>query len=327
VLAGLEPVGAIPDVMHLPPGTLFSSLANLRKSLNSVLNFSFFITKDMKVDLGQNQLSGTLPILYVFLERAGCKIDSVDRVWLDKAGTLSTNKAATSGVKIVFFNPGGAPQTLYYFETNLANDGIKSQPGFIKFCDGLGTGRSLVKAASYLMHLGEFTMVRDFLLAHCSTIVEDDSGIPIKDFDKAKWTLRYFGNYSGPIDIFKQHNQPDPCRDLREKPSTGADFWLRLQLASRPVLSDPRHREIRRRRKYSNSPARHRTRTMKSILSLTILTCTFIALSAQARADAGRSRKICRRHAGQGCRAGRAHQGGVVDQLLRGTRQEMVEHG
>jgi hypothetical protein len=59
------------------------------------------------------------------------------------------------------------------------------------------------------MHLGEFTTVRDFLLAHCGTIVEDDSGIPIKNFDPAKWTLRYFGNYSGPIDIFKKFPQPD----------------------------------------------------------------------------------------------------------------------
>ena len=76
VLAGLEPVGAVPDVQHLPAATLASGLANLRKSLNSVLSFSFFITKDMKADLHQTQLSGTLPILYVFLERAGCKIDN-----------------------------------------------------------------------------------------------------------------------------------------------------------------------------------------------------------------------------------------------------------
>ena len=209
VLAGLEPVGPIPDILRLPPGTLFSSLANLRKSLNSVLSFSFFITKDMKADLHQTQLSGTLPVLYVFLERAGCKIDNVESVWLDKTGTLSPSKTATSGVRIVFFGPGGAQQTLYYFETDLSNEGIKSQPGFTKFCEALGTGRSLVKAASYLMHLNEFTKARDFLLAHSSTIVEDDSGIPIKNFDLAKWTLRYFGNYSGPIDIFKQHVQPD----------------------------------------------------------------------------------------------------------------------
>src|SRR5260221_7262158 len=90
VLAGLEPVGPVPDVRHLSPGALSAGLGNLRKSLNSVLSFSFFITKDMKTDLLQTQLGGTLPILYVFLARAGCKIDQVELVWLDKAGTVST---------------------------------------------------------------------------------------------------------------------------------------------------------------------------------------------------------------------------------------------
>jgi hypothetical protein len=209
VLAGLEPVGTVPDVQHLPPGALASGLANMRKSLNSVLSFSFFITKDMKADLRQTQLSGTLPILYVFLERAGCKLDSVQLVWLDKAGALSTTKAATPGVKVVFFGPSGAQQTLYYFETDLSNEGIKAQPGYVKFCESLGTGRALLKAASYLPHSGNFTTARDFLLAHCGTIVQDDSGIPIKYFNSAKWAVRYFGNYSGPIDIFKQHFQAD----------------------------------------------------------------------------------------------------------------------
>ena len=90
---------------HLPPGALASGLANLRKSLNSVLSFSFFITKDMKVDLRQNQLSGTLPVLYVFLARAGCRIESVDLVWLDKTGAFATGKTATPGARIVFFGP------------------------------------------------------------------------------------------------------------------------------------------------------------------------------------------------------------------------------
>ncbi len=209
VLAGLEPVGAPPDVTHLPPAALATGLANLRKSLNSVLSFSFFITKDMKVDLRQNQLSGTLPVLYVFLARAGCHIDDVDLVWLDKAGALCASQTATPGARINFTSPGAGRQTLYYFSTDLSNSGIKAQPGFIKFCDQLGKGRSLVKAASYLMHIGEFSAARDFLLTHSTTIVQDDSGIPVSFFDPARWAVRYVGSYPGPIELFKQHFQPD----------------------------------------------------------------------------------------------------------------------
>src|SRR5207302_1236065 len=105
--------------------------------------------------------------------------------------------------------PSGAQQTLYYFESDLSNEGIKAQPGYVKFCESLGTGRALLKAASYLPHSGNFTTARDFLLAHCSTIVQDDSGIPIKFFTPSKWAVRYFGNYTVPIKLFEKNYQAD----------------------------------------------------------------------------------------------------------------------
>ncbi len=52
-----------------------------------------------------------------------------------------------------------------------------------------------------------FSTVRDFLLNHSNVLVQDDSGIPISAFDPAKWSLRFFGSYTGPIDLFKQYYQ------------------------------------------------------------------------------------------------------------------------
>ena len=207
VLCGLEPIGALPDVTKLPHPTLEFALANLRKAMNSVLSFSFFITKDMKTDLTQTQLSGTLPVLLVFLARTGCKVDAVEPIDIDKSGAIA-EKAATHGVKIVFFGPGGHRQTLYYFTADLSDDGVKSNPAILKFSESLGRGHSLLKAASYLMHTGGFEKTRDFILTHSDLIVQDDSGIPFHYFDPARWTVRLFGNYQAPIDIFKQHAQP-----------------------------------------------------------------------------------------------------------------------
>ena len=53
ILCGIEPVGPVPDIDKIPRAVLPSALANLRKSLDSVLSWSFFITKNMKVDLKQ----------------------------------------------------------------------------------------------------------------------------------------------------------------------------------------------------------------------------------------------------------------------------------
>jgi len=214
ILCGIEPVGPIPDIDKVPRTVLPSALANLRKSLDSVLSWSFFITKNMKVDLRQKQLSGTLPVLYVFLARAGCTIDSVAPVALDKEGNfVPEGKGTTPGVKIVFIGPSGRQQTLYYFTSDLADWAIKSRPNFGKFCEQQANGVTLLKAASYLMHSDNFSMVRGFLLTHSKVIVQDDSGIPIRFFTRDKWNVRYYGRYVGPIGRFKQYPQPDLAKE------------------------------------------------------------------------------------------------------------------
>lgn len=221
ILCGIEPVGSIPDIDKIPRHVLPSSLANLRKSLDSVLSWSFFITKNMKLDLRQTQLSGTLPVLYVFLARAGCTIDSVTLVALDRAGNfVAEGKGTTPGVKIVFTNGSGREQTLYYFTSDLADWAVKAIPNFGKFCEQQGNGVTLLKAASYLMHSDNFSMVRGFLLSHGKLILQDDSGIPLRFFDRRKWDLRLYGRYHGPINRFKEHPQPDLVKeDLESKPA------------------------------------------------------------------------------------------------------------
>lgn len=171
-------------------------------------SFSFFITKEMKTDLTQTQLSGTLPVLLVFLARGGCRVESVETVALNKAGAPTPGKGATNGVKIVFFGPHGEKQTLHYFTADLSDGALKGNPAILKFTESLRRGHSLLKAASYLLHGGGFDSVRDFLLTHSDLLVQDDSGIPLRYFVPARWQLRFFGRYPGPIDIFQQHYQP-----------------------------------------------------------------------------------------------------------------------
>jgi hypothetical protein len=193
IFCGIEAVGAVPDIDKIPCDVLPSALANLRKSFDSVLNLSFFITKYMRADLKQTQLNGTLPILYVFLARAGCTIDSVAPVALDHDGNfVPEGKDTTPGVKIVFFGPSGREQTLYYFSSDLRDKAIKTNPGFSKFCERQGQGLTMLKAAGYHMHHNDFSTVRDFLLAHSKVILQDDAGIPFPSIDSAKWDIHLY---------------------------------------------------------------------------------------------------------------------------------------
>jgi hypothetical protein len=206
VLSALEPVGSVPDLTRLSRGGIGSTLYNVERSLSSVLSFSFFITKLMKTDLGAGQVSGTLPILYVFLARSGKTIRDVSLIALDDRGAAyfaneNAGRNATRGVRIVFAGSDGEQKTLYYFSTDLSNSSVRSS-GFLKFCETLAPGNSLIKSASYLLHSGNFTTVRDFLLRNSATVIQDDSGIPLGHYDPRKWRFFPFGRYAGPIAEF-----------------------------------------------------------------------------------------------------------------------------
>jgi hypothetical protein len=212
VLSALEPVGSVPDLTRLPRGGIGAALYNVERSMGSMLSFSFFITKLMKVDLHAGQLNGTLPILYVFLARSGKTIRDVSPIALDDKGAAyfaneNPGKNATRGVRIVFAGSDGEQRTLYYFSTDLSNPGVRSS-GFLKFCETLAPGNSLIKSASYLLHSGNFTTIRDFLLTKSATIIQDDSGIPLAYYSPGRWRLFPFGRYAGPIAEFPGRYQP-----------------------------------------------------------------------------------------------------------------------
>jgi len=220
VLCGTEPIGPPPDPLHL--ADMSSALANLQNSMNSLLRFSFFITKDMKTDLQQPQLRGVLPIFYVLIARADKRIVDVTFVALNRDGTLQENgsgktNGAIPGVRIRYVdNHTQNAQTMFYFTTDISDGGVKSNPGFLRFCEHFGVGSSLLKSSSYLLFENGFRTIRSILLDNSSTIVQDDAGIPLAYFNRDKWNLRLFGTYTGPIETFKQHYQPQ-LRELYDQ--------------------------------------------------------------------------------------------------------------
>lgn len=206
VLSALEPPGSVSDLTKVPRSAVGAALANVEHSLGSILSFSFFITKKMKVDLHEAQVNGAMPLLYVFLARSGKTIKNVSTVALDGKGTAyfandNAGANATRGLRIVFAGSDGVEKTLYYFSTDLSDSGVKAS-GFLKFCATLAPGNSLLKSASYLLHSGSFSTVRDFILANSATIIQDDSGIPLGYYGAKKWRFFPFGHYAGPIDKF-----------------------------------------------------------------------------------------------------------------------------
>ncbi|WP_143080164.1 hypothetical protein [Hymenobacter arizonensis] len=222
VLMGLEPVGSVPVRASLENPALFPAV---KASLWSVLNFSFFRTNDMAVDLKSVELDGALPLLMLFAARTGNQITAIRPVQLDAAGQLldaptDTTQAASPnqksalaksvpGVEMKLRGPDGQPKTVYYFSTDLSNHGLQVKPAPIQFVRSLGPLTTYVKSATYLMHKLYFSEVRRLVLRHSRYILQDDSGIAMKFFQKGAWQFNYYGTYKRPINLFAKHYQPE----------------------------------------------------------------------------------------------------------------------
>ncbi|MGC2777820.1 MAG: hypothetical protein WA418_19515 [Bradyrhizobium sp.] len=240
VMAALEPTGSIPDMTRLPRGSIGPALSYVERSLQSILSFSFFITRDMKTDMREGEIEGILPILYVFLARTGKTIRSASLIWLDGNGRLHAAdeppaRNATKGARLVFAGADGVERTLYYFSTDLSDSGVKAS-GFLKFCEPLAPGNSLLKSASYLLHESGFSQVRSWLLKNSATIIQDDSGIPLASYESRAWRFFPFGRYAGPIDKFPDMYQVGYAKLFERAPPLDFGIGYRWRTRESNVL-------------------------------------------------------------------------------------------
>jgi hypothetical protein len=231
VMAGLEPPGNIPPLASLSKATLGRTERGMEVALGNLMKLSYFITKNMSNQLRPGPVYGTLPVIYIFLARSGATIEETTFVSVDSAGNEipgdPNQKSTAKGVKIVFSLDGGAKKTLYYFSTDLANGGVKNS-GFLAFCEkqGAGGADAFVKSASYLLHGDNFSTVRNFLLDHTASILQDDTGIPVRFFDRAKWQPQPFGHYTRPIAVFSHNYQPKLAELYNKGNAIPIDFGL-----------------------------------------------------------------------------------------------------
>ena len=233
VLQGLETLDSIPDLLTLPIQALDGTLQNIQISLNNALNYTYFETKDMRENFSRSQLKGVLPILFVFIARSGMQIAKVDYISLAPNGAvLDGFRSGVRGVRMLVDDPRtGREKSLYYFTADLSNGSMS--PGILRFCSNLGPTNSFLKAASYLMHEDSFSTVRNLLLGVSASIVQDDSGIPVRYLTSDRWTLRLFGSYSGPIELFRKYYQTDLSQDYANNNPKPLTFGFGYQINRR----------------------------------------------------------------------------------------------
>lgn len=228
VLLGLEPVGAVPELGRL---AVRKDLAHLRTTLRTAFQSSFFITKDMERDLKHPELRGVLPVVLAFQARLGHQIQGLELLDLDAEGRPAPVKADAKGrpmaVRIRYRNPGQeAVRELWYVRADLSNYGLQRDPRILSFIAGLGRTHSFLKSASYLLHRPSFTRFREALLKASGSILQDDSGVPQRNFEERHWKVQLYGAYQTPIALFKEFAQAELAERFHGKDVRPLDFGM-----------------------------------------------------------------------------------------------------
>lgn len=238
IMMGLEPVGTRPvfDNPGATPDSMNAYYRKINESLLAILKYSFFRTKAMKTDLRNEELDGTLHLLFLFLTRTGNSICSAKPIHIDSTGTiqyyrsfpdLQKRSPLNKGIEIVFNSPDNKTKKLYYYSLNLADGGLKYNKGMMKYLQNMGTVNTYLKGASYLMHETYFGMVRDVILNQSEHVIQDDSGIAFRYFTKnGGWNYKFYGTYTKPISLFKYAYQSDLDSMYKAQGSTPVGFGI-----------------------------------------------------------------------------------------------------
>ena len=233
ILIGLEPVGILPELCDMDTEQVDKYLNDVSYSLKDIFKRSYFITGNMIDALNKSSVNGTLPVISLFIKWNGYNIVSIRNIGIDSSGTwqyndsLRTTRGITKGVKVDFAaDTGRIVQSVFYFQTDISDAGLKNNIGFRKYLASLPMCYTYLKAASYLMHGYEFSMIRNTVFEKSKTILQDDSGIAYKLFDKSMWNIQLYGRYRRPGSEFSWINETDLAEAYKDPSVKPVPFTL-----------------------------------------------------------------------------------------------------
>lgn len=212
-MMALEAPGHLPTDAEVLADTTGVYFGLVERSLWSVLNFSFFRTNSMKVDLDQKQLDGAVHLISLFIQRTGNRIEHIEPIALNDQGECvagDKSACAVAGIRIRFKDgKSGETKNLTYFSLDISNPALQQNACFMAFLNRLPNGvNTYMKSASYLLHSDNFSTLRKTILAKSGTILQDDSGLPLRFVDST-WQRTFYGTYDKPIPLFRNKYQAD----------------------------------------------------------------------------------------------------------------------
>ncbi len=232
VMLGLEPVGKLPDLKKFKPGEHSDYAQDFKESLGDIFDKSYFITRKMLHDFGKQKVNGLLPVLTFFIRKTGHEIADVKYLYRFKQDSIIERPYDTKvmdrenpkevkkpfGVRIDFV-AGEKQKSVYYFKYDVSNKFFNDTCVFYKYLNADKNVVTYIKSASYLLHNGFMSNMKNMILANSGWIIQDDTGMPYKNFASNEWSIKLYGQYARPVSDFKWLNKEQALEDAFKKDS------------------------------------------------------------------------------------------------------------
>lgn len=222
-LFALESPGDFPMPVSDKPAEEINDLNKILSVVGPVLQRPFWRTNDMKVQIGSSKYIGITSVTLFFLSRMNFKILDAYPVTVNANGDLvkmDISKGPSSNGVAIFYKKQTDDQVraLLFFQGDISDSGILKTPGLKKYIRGLSNYSTMLKSASYLLHLSAFDDTRNSILGKSKCILTDSSGVPFHYLNNGNWNLKIYGEYKGPVALFKLRMQPDLVEASRNNP-------------------------------------------------------------------------------------------------------------
>jgi hypothetical protein len=217
----LEPAGDVRQVDDIPPGEWSHALAASRATLQGLLSKAYNTSRNLRIARLPlpEEIVHTMAALVLF----GYEPVALRYFAIEPDGSLryldpdAKGELATSNMELVFRkagDPTARPKMLRHIAANLGDNHLRRDPRVRKHLEAKGPVVAMTKAAIHLLASDDFSLLRNYLLAHMEWMISDDTGILPRHARAAGFVQEGHGVFVGPSRF--GHLSPADVADLRK---------------------------------------------------------------------------------------------------------------
>lgn len=241
VLVGLEPVGRVVDWRAWRAERRQQFLDQLTRAVSISNRMGYFVTLNMQSDFADSTLDGVVHPILMYLGWKGYAIVRLSRFDPAIPRQDEPMTAPMRGLRVRARQLASGRETVFeYVRADLSDPAIQRDSVILSYLRQWASPVVYLKAASYLLHFGNFSRTRATLLAQASAVLQDDTGFPLAALTAQFDSVAVFGTYSRPIAVFEDRFQPDLKARYDQPGIPGLGFRItyggrsNLQLATKP---------------------------------------------------------------------------------------------